>query len=50
MSSHIEFRFTLWFYIVSDIVNFNNLFRRQFEKSILNFDYLFDIVFKNLYV
>jgi len=27
--------FTLWSYIVSDIVNFNNLFRRQFGKMFL---------------
>ena len=46
-SSYIKFGFILWFYVISDIVNFNNFFRRQFGKNILNFDY---ISFRDLYI
>jgi len=42
-SNNVNFQFTLHSFIVSDIMNFNNLVRRQFGESILDFDNILNV-------
>jgi len=47
-NSHVEFQFIFQPFVVSDIVDSNNLVRGQFGKSIFNFDNFFNIIFRSL--
>ena len=50
LSGYVEFWFIFQPFVVSDIMDFNNLARGQFGKSILDFDDFLDIAFRSLYV
>ena len=49
-SSYVEFWFIFQPFVISNIMDFNNLAGGQFGKSILDFDDLLDIAFRSLYV
>jgi len=46
--SHVEFWFTFQPFVVNYIIDFNNLIKGQFEKSVLDFNDFFNVTFRGL--
>ena len=47
---NVEFGSIFWTSVIYNLLDFSNLVRRQFGKSVLDNDDLFDVVFRYLYI